>query len=131
MQQLPPGDGWGLDGLAVTATGRIYRFAKPVCKVLIKVASGDNTVYVGVNESISTAGVVENTITGAPADESERITSVTAAEALAKGVPVAAGESLVYEFPIDPTHGRRGIYSMWFITVAPLTSVVRGGVVGM
>ena len=130
MQQYPAGDGWGAAGLAVTNAGRVYRFTRPVCKVLIKVAAGQPTVFVGVNESLSSVGVVENEIEGAPAVETDRVAAITAAEALAKGVPVAAGESLIYEFPIDPTHGRRGIWCMWFV-VATTASAVTGGVVGM
>lgn len=130
MQRYCAGDGFGAAGLAVTDGGRVYRFARPVTRFLVKIPAGQGVCYVGFNEAITDVAA-ENAITGAPTDERDRVGSITKAVAQGKGVPVAAGESLVLECPIDPLHGRRGIYCVWFICQTGVTSNVTGGVVGM
>ena len=130
MLRYPAGDGWGPDGLEVDDGGRVYKFTRPVCKVLLKVGSGEGTVYFGINEVI-TNPTEENEVIGGTINEGQRVASITAEEALAKGVPVGESESVVIDCPIDSTHGRRGIWCIWLITDTGESSTVTGGVVGM
>jgi len=129
MQIYPASAGFGNVGLAVTDVGRVYRFPKPITKIILWPNDQSNTVYLGFNEDI--VGAVENAITGGPADERDRIGAITAAEALAKGLPVEVGDWVEYDCPIDATHGRRGIYCIWAICAPGEAATIFGGVSGM
>lgn len=137
FSQYPAPDGWGVDGLAVLPAGRVYRFRRPVSKIRL-INNSDATIYVGLNAAI--VGAAGNDPVGQPgADQTAReanerrvVTTLTAAQALERGVPIAPDTSLDLEAPLAGDHAARNrIYSVWFITPAATPSkTVHGGVIG-
>ncbi|MFA5525620.1 MAG: hypothetical protein WC992_02235 [Acholeplasmataceae bacterium] len=128
-----PGDGFG-EGFEVTPAGYVHRFPAPVTKVVVKNASpGGVGVYVGMNEVITDADG-NSPPEGAlgVSKEAHEISSISAAQAIAKGVFVDAGENQTFQ--IQPLEGgRRSLYCLWFITAAdePAAGRIIGGVIGI
>lgn len=129
MTAYRPGEGFGQAGLVVTDAGYTYRFQRPVSRVVIKNVSEDGQdVYIGFNQVIEGGDGNDPVLT--ENQEANRVQTITAAQALARGVFLDAGNNEVIEAPIDPVHGHRGIYSIWIVVAPGGQGRVQGGVVG-
>lgn len=132
MQQYPPGDGFGADGLDITAAGLVYRFNRPAHRVLVR-NTGTNSVYVGFNEALAGLGINEVTsiAQGRPTQEAHRLSTITLVDALSKGVEILKDSEVIFECVAGGSSGRKAIYSLWFITAENETATVKGGIIGM
>ena len=132
MQIYPCGDGFGVDGLAITAAGVVYRFDRPAHRVLIRNA-GANPVYVGFNEVIEGLGLstANSILQGRPTEEAHRLATITVAAALAKGVQIPVNDEKIFECIAGGNSGRKAIYCIWGITEVQETATIMGGVLGM
>ena len=119
----------GFLNLSATTAGVVYRFRRPVSKVTIT-ASAD--VRVGVNALIEGVTPTQKTGTTQGGEGMEKLTTLSAAQALENGYPLntANDRTVTFEAPIDDVHGRRGILLVWAITASD-TANISGGSVGV
>ena len=122
---FPVSNGFGSAGLTVTDAGRTFRFIAPVSKIQI-VNDGSDAVYVGANERIVNS---VGDVPGADAMWPSFLPELTQAEALAKGVRIAASGVLELESPLDDG-GQPQFYAMWFMCAVGETATVHGGAIG-
>lgn len=126
MQRYIVSEGFG-SGLSVGTNGRVYRFQRPVSKVLIR-NTGSSPVRIGFNARVIDA---DQSPSDAPDGfQSGSLVELTDEQARDRGIEVPDGESVELEGPRDETDARRQIYTIWAITVSGSTTI-QGGSTGI
>ena len=126
--RYPRSQGFGSGGIAVTDAGYVFRFARgAVGKVRFYNSSGDD-LYVGVNAEITGAG--NNDVFTGDAEKVDFVETLTAAQALAKGILVQEDDYVDIKSEESFTLEKR-IYSVWAITASGKTATLKGGAISL